>query len=74
MAKHIEWVTFSVEKACEGGMGQKAAMALLRDAGIPSRRGYSPYVGQTGVEVPKQYEAKANDILFGPITPITGRS
>lgn len=65
--KTIEWVTFSVLKASEGGIGQKGAIESLKAAGIPSRRGYSPYVGQTGVEVPKQFEAKADDILFGPV-------
>ena len=72
MANHpnrskINWdgaITFSIEKASEGGMGGSYAIFLLKDLNkIPARRAYSPYVGQTGVQVPKKYERKARKLL-----------
>lgn len=41
----------SVLKATEGGMGQKTALFLLKEAGIRARPAYSIYVGHTGVEI-----------------------
>lgn len=72
MANHpnrnkVNWtnsVTFSIGKASEGGMGGSYALFLLKDINkIPARRGYTPYVGQTGVEVPKKYARKAAKLL-----------
>ena len=64
---HKHWTTFSVRKASEGGMGAKYAMQLLNEAGIPSRPGYSLYVGESGVMVPdtKKMVRKASRILYG---------
>lgn len=63
----INWAnseTFSIEKASEGGMGGSYAMFLLKDVNsIPCRRAYSPYVGQTGVEVPRKFARKARKLL-----------
>lgn len=63
----INWdgaAQFSIEKASEGGMGGSYALFLLKDMNkIPARRCYSPYVGQTGVEVPKKFARKAAKLL-----------
>ena len=56
-------ITFSVTKATEGGIGQSFGMFLLKTKGIPSRKAYSPYVGQTGIEVPKKFQRKAAKLL-----------
>lgn len=59
---------FSVYKVSEGGLGQKQAIQMLKDAGIKARPCHSPYVGQTGVEiltVNKRIVRKAERILFG---------
>jgi len=59
--------TFSVMKVSEGGMGQKEAIRLLTDAGITATRGYSPYVGQSGVTVTGSQADidRAETILYG---------
>jgi hypothetical protein len=63
----METLTYSVDKACEGGMGQKTAIELLKMAGLKAKPGYSPYVGQTGVKVEanKTGHKKASKILYG---------
>jgi hypothetical protein len=56
----------SVSKSSEGGIGQKGAIATLRDNNIAARSAYSPYVGEVGVEVigtEKQIDL-AEQILF----------
>jgi len=58
-------ITFSVYKTSEGGPGQTHSMFLLKEAKIPVRRGYSPYVGQVGIEVPSTFARRAELILFG---------
>ena len=65
--KYIEMAQFSVEKANEGGrFSFKEAKELLESNGIkPVRRGYSPYVGHYGLEVPKEFEDQTSDLLFG---------
>lgn len=58
---------FSVYKATEGGMGQKHAMTLLKEAGIKSEKAHSPYVGQTGLAVRtnnKRTLRRVNRILY----------
>lgn len=60
----VQIACFSVHKATEGGIGYYA-MESLKDAGIPCRKGYSPFVGQVGIDVPKKFEKKASKILFG---------
>jgi len=55
---------FSVEKASEGGESFKDLKARLEDAGIPARKGYSPFVGQYGIQVPKEFSRKAEDIIW----------
>ncbi len=60
------WQTFCVLKTSEGGMGQKQAILLLKEKGYQARKGYSPYVGQSGVEVfitEKEIDI-VSDILF----------
>lgn len=57
-------VTFSVYKAALGGIGRKSAMDALKQAGIPCRKAYSPYLAQEGIEVPKEFEQKAEQILY----------
>ena len=42
---------FSVDKVSEGGMGQKEALRLLKEAGIEAHPDYSPFVGQSGLKV-----------------------
>jgi hypothetical protein len=57
------YTTFSVYKTCEGGPGREWAMQMLRDAKIPCRPGYSPYMGQVGIDVPKSFAKRAERIL-----------
>lgn len=57
-------VTLSVLKATEGGPGY-GIMKRLADAGIPARRGHTPYIGHVGVEVPAKFERRACRIAFG---------
>jgi len=63
----METLTYSVYKTCEGGMGQKTAIEFLKANGLKAKPGYSPYVGQVGVEVTgnKRDHKKASKILFG---------
>jgi hypothetical protein len=61
--------TFSVYKAAHGGIGRKSAMESLKQAGIPCRKAYSPYLAQEGIEVPKEFEDQAEKILY-PKAPI----
>lgn len=42
---------FNIYKVSEGGMGQKLAIELLKDAGIVAKPCISHYVGQTAVSV-----------------------
>lgn len=58
---------FSVDKATEGGIGQKGGMEMLKAAKIKCQRAHSPYVGQTGILVIGTQEDidKADEILFG---------
>lgn len=58
-------VTMCVMKRSEGYAGQKEKMRQLRAAGVPCRRGYAPYVGMSGIEVPARSERKAKRICFG---------
>lgn len=61
---------FSVYKVSEGGMGQRAAIALLADRGIAAERAYSPFVGQTAVFVlsnSKRVLRRASRILYGKL-------
>ena len=60
-------VTFSIYKASEGGFGQRLALELLKGEGIDARPAYSPYVGQTAVEVfgGKRAVKRAEQILYG---------
>ena len=70
MLKACSWSdghSFSVPKRTEGGMGQKLAMFLLTEAGIPCAKDYSPYVGHTGLRVLSRNQrviARANTILY----------
>jgi hypothetical protein len=57
-------VTFSVYKTAHGGIGRKSAMESLKQAGIPCRNAYSPYLAQEGIEVPKEFEEEAEKILY----------
>jgi hypothetical protein len=57
--------TISVYRENEGGIGQGGAIHRLWEAKIPARKGYSPYVGQVGVQVPERYMKRASRILFG---------
>ena len=62
----VDWskpIRFSVDKFAEGGAGQKYHMERLREAGIPRRRGYSCYVGQSGIEVPRASEKQAEKVI-----------
>ena len=59
-----EVAKFSIYKATEGGLGFKLAKELLAGSGIPCRHGYSPYVGQVGLIVPKKMEKRATRVLF----------
>ena len=63
---HKSWATFSVTKVSDGGMGVKLAKQLLNEAGISTRHGCSPYVGQSGIMVPgtKKIMRKAERILY----------
>jgi hypothetical protein len=55
---------FSVYKTAHGGIGRAWAMECLKQAGIPCREAYSPYLAQEGIEVPKEFEAQAEKILY----------
>jgi hypothetical protein len=57
-------VKFSVYKSAHGGIGRELAMESLKRAGIPCREAYSPYLAQEGIEVPKEFEEKAEKILY----------
>lgn len=57
-------VKFSVYKTAHGGIGRESAMDCLRQAGIPCREAYSPYLAQEGIEVPKLFEQQAEKILY----------
>jgi len=63
--KDVTIAQFSISKASEGGMGYTTAKSLLEDAGIPCRKGYSPYVGQIGIDVPMVCRNEADKILLG---------
>lgn len=59
---------FSIMKATEGGMGQKTALELLKDAGIKAEKATSIYVGHTAVLVRtenKRTLARTERILYG---------
>jgi hypothetical protein len=58
---------FSVYKVDEGGLGQRASLAILREAGIACEPAYSPYVGQIGVAVfgGARIVRRAERLLFG---------
>jgi hypothetical protein len=58
---------YSVLKATEGGMGQREAIRLLREAGIRAMPTTSVYVGHTAVVVMgnKRVQQRATRILFG---------
>lgn len=60
-------VTYHFLKATEGGMGQKTAIQLLKDAGIVAKPTTSIYVGHTAVYLTggKRVHAKASKVLFG---------
>jgi hypothetical protein len=63
-----DYAVFSVTKVSEGGMGQRWAMQLLKDAGIKAEKAYSPYVGQTAVQVKtrnKRLRRRIERILYG---------
>jgi len=60
------WQMFSVMKPTEMGMPFKHWQEMLESEGVtPVKRGYSPYVGQYGIQVPKKFEDKASKVLFG---------
>lgn len=64
--QQIDWAEpakFSVCKVTEGGAGQRWHMERLKEAGIPRRCGYSIYVGQSGIEVPRAYEKQAEEVI-----------
>ena len=63
--KHAE--LYSVLKVSEGGMGQRMALLLLKEAGIECEADYSPYVGQSGLLVygGKRVQDRASRILYG---------
>ena len=62
----IERAIFSCLKASEGGMSFKDAKRMLEENGIkPVRSEYTCYVGHYGLSVPKEFEEKASDLLFG---------
>jgi hypothetical protein len=63
---HKNWTTFGVVKVSEGGMGVSHAKFLLHEAGIPTRPGYSPFVGESGIMVPdtKKIVRKTERILY----------
>jgi hypothetical protein len=58
---------YSVLKFNEGGAGQVMKMAQLKAAGIECKRAYSPYIGQSGIEVfgNARVQRRAEKILFG---------
>lgn len=59
---------FSVLKATEGGPGAKEKIRQLKAAGIRARQCYTPYVGQSGIEVVSNRRRdirRANRIIFG---------
>jgi hypothetical protein len=57
-------VKFSVYKTAYGGIGRASAIERLKQAGIPCREAYSPYLAQEGIEVPKEFEDQAEKILY----------
>lgn len=57
-------ITHSVYKSSEGGEGASSAIERLHDAGIPARKGYSPYVGHEGIDVHPKHAERASKILF----------
>lgn len=63
--------TYSVEKVSEGGIGQTQAMRDIKQAfpGVDVRKGYSPYVGQSGMDVTatEAQHRKIEDMLFGAV-------
>ncbi len=56
-------VTFSILKSQEGGWGWYG-MELLKAAGIPAKKGHTPYIGHIGIEVEKRYQKRASKILL----------
>jgi hypothetical protein len=56
-------VTLSIENARSGGLGL-FALRLLKDAGIPARRGVTVYQDHVGIEVPKRFAARAEKLIF----------
>lgn len=62
-----QFVDLSVMKVSEGGIGQVQAIRFLKEKGIKAERGYSPYVGQSGVRVfgGKRVQERAKRLLWG---------
>jgi len=58
---------YCILKYNEGGAGQVSKMHQLKYAGIECKRGYSPYVGLSGIEVfgNARVQKRAEKILFG---------
>ena len=58
--------TYHVLKATEGGIGQKQALADLKNLGIKAVGSTSCYVGHTAVVVTgtKEQHKKVSDLLF----------
>ena len=57
--------TLSCLKVGEGGgVSQRQAMNLLRSAGIEAKKGYSPYVGHYGIEVPAGRRRSAERLIW----------
>lgn len=59
--------TYSIEKTTEGGRWtQKESLAIAKAFGATARRGYSPYVGQYGIEVTatKKMHEQLSQALF----------
>jgi hypothetical protein len=63
--KGTHYTAFTIEKASEGGISQKDAIALLHENGISAKTGcYSPYVGHYGLWVETKHTDKAEELLF----------
>ena len=61
--KDVKTVTFSIESAKAGGLGLYA-ITMLKDAGIPARRGVTPYQDHVAIEVPAKFEKRAERLVL----------
>lgn len=63
----IKMVSFSVEKATEGGIGKRALAEWLKEQGIEYsfHNAYTPYVGQFAIWIEQKHEDKVSEYLWG---------